>query len=377
MSGLKIESAAGVLSAIVRQVLPSVTGRSTLPILNHLHFRAEAGTLIVEGCDLEMWMIRQARAVSVLAPGAFTVDAKLISALLAKLPPADPVTIEGAEKGGCALKSLGRKYALAGCAAAEYPQSAVSVGDPVCVELPSSALLMLLKNTMYAAEGRNGPRPVVQSVNFNSEKGTLQCVATDTHQLALSTSGVECDPINAILPIRFAQIVAGQLSETDNLVRIVFDAHSATFTVGDLTISARLTEGQYPNFRRVFPVEFASTVIINREELLSSAQRVLLVGAEWSDRVVLDFAQSGVRLWANGNAAQEAAEEISAVSFEGEPVQTAFNGKYLIECLSVFASENIRIQIVDARRTSLFDDPGGAGRQCSLICPMGIPGVNE
>lgn len=370
---MRIETSAGELVKVARQVLPAVTGRSTLPILNHLLFHSnETGNLVIDGNDMEIW-------ISVTAPhiratsGSFTVDARLFTNLLSKFSATDAITLDSDDKGGCVVKSGKRKYVLAGLPADQYPQVPVSVGDKICVEMPEATLLRLIKETIYAVSVDDA-RAILKGVYFCENGGNMHCVATDTHRLAISNSGVECDAtLKAILPSGFASTVASALSDGETLVRIVFDARSAIFTIGDLTINCRLTEGHYPNYARVIPSVHTTEVTFNREEMQAAISRLNLIAKDGVNRIVWDVNGDGIalRTEAMGN---DGDEFVDAISFTGEPFRSALNGKYAAECFAAYECDVVRIRMSEPLKPVLIDDNDSDKMQYSIMMPMQIVG---
>src|ERR1044072_7991849 len=106
-------------------------------------------------------------------------------------------------------------------------------------------------------------------------------VATDSCRLAVKRTalGAEAPAIEANVPARAMREVA-RLTEddADGSVESHLSANQAIFKIagkgGDVTLSSRLIDGQFPNHRQLLPETFEHEIKIGREELLDVTRRV-------------------------------------------------------------------------------------------------------
>src|SRR6185503_18053912 len=91
------------------------------------------------------------------------------------------------------------------------------------------------------------------------------------------------------------------------------------FGAGDVTLSSRLIDGQFPNYRQLLPESYEHDVTVSRSEFLSVVRRVSLM-AQRNAPLRLRFEQGSVTLSAQTPDVGEASEAVP-VDFKGEGLE--------------------------------------------------------
>ena len=258
-----------------RKAARGVSGRSSLPILNHLRIVAAAGVASVEGNDLEIAV--RAKCPSTVETGEFgcTVDAKSFLALLSALV-SESVTLTGTDNNSTELTAGPKsKHKLPGFSPDEYPTICPALDGANSISIDGNVLKFALASVIYAV-GQNRERPILSGVYFDSKHDSLKIIATDTHQLALKELiGTPCLDGCALLPGSAASHIFALLENGE--CPVVATNTSFYITTPDGTeITCRLIDGQYPNYERFIPQDFSTRVIINRAEMEQAIRRVAI-----------------------------------------------------------------------------------------------------
>jgi DNA polymerase-3 subunit beta len=134
------------------------------------------------------------------------------------------------------------------------------------------------------------------------------------------------------------------------------------------SLTVKLIDGKFPDYERVLPRGGTRTVIADREVLRAALQRTSILSNEKFRGVRLHLSENVLRASAH-NPEQEEAEEEIAISYDGESMEIGFNVSYLLDVLTVLASEKIRISLSDSNSSSLLCNPDDPGSQY-VVMPM-------
>ena len=372
---MKFTIGKGELLRGIGRIQSIVEKRSTMPILANVYIDAQKngkdGSLELAATDLEVG-IRSMHSADVKRPGRLTVSAKKLYEILRELPE-EPVQIESTPNAYLSLRCARAAFELAGNAAEEYPAlPALTPGETVSV----AGLLLgqMIERTMYAAsadETRYNLNGVF--VEFISETQKLRMVATDGHRLAYVDRplGVVLESLGrgVIIPRKGLAELKRLVDEDDSdEVELGFEGSSALVRKRGVTLSMRLIEGEFPNYRQVIPKPGKHQIVMPSEPLVQALRRVIVIAAERSRAVKLELGSGTLRLSSNNPDLGEAREELD-VDYMGEELALAFNARYLLDALSVLGAKEVRLGFQDAvspAQVAPADDPDSL----AVVMPM-------
>ncbi len=359
----------------VGRIQSIVEKRNTMPILANVHIEVQKngkeGVLELAATDLEVG-IRSTHPADVKKPGRLTVSAKKFYEILRELP-MEPIQLEATPNSYLSLRCARASFDLAGNAAEEYPAlPALTPGETVSV----AGLLLgqMIERTMYAAsadETRYNLNGVF--VEYIGETQKLRMVATDGHRLAYVDRplGVELTGLGrgVIIPRKGLAELKRLVDEDDSdEVELGFEGNSALVRKRGVTLSMRLIEGEFPNYRQVIPKPGKHQIVMPTEPLIQALRRVIVIAAERSRAVKLELASGTLRLSSNNPDLGEAREELD-VDYMGEELALAFNARYLLDALSFLGAKEVRLGLQDAvspAQVAPADDPDSL----AVVMPM-------
>jgi len=359
----------------VGRIQSIVEKRNTMPILANVHIdvqkNGKEGVLELAATDLEVG-IRSTHPADVKKPGRLTVSAKKFYEILRELP-TEPIQLEATPNSYLSLRCARASFDLAGNAAEEYPAlPALTPGETVSV----AGLLLgqMIERTMYAAsadETRYNLNGVF--VEYIAETQKLRMVATDGHRLAYVDRplGVELTGLGrgVIIPRKGLAELKRLVDEDDSdEVELGFEGSSALVRKRGVTLSMRLIEGEFPNYRQVIPKPGKHQIVMPTEPLIQALRRVIVIAAERSRAVKLELGSGTLRLSSNNPDLGEAREELD-VDYMGEELALAFNARYLLDALSFLGAKEVRLGLQDAvspAQVAPADDPDSL----AVVMPM-------
>jgi len=188
------------------------------------------------------------------------------------------------------------------------------------------------------------------SISETPEPGTLRMVATDGHRLALVDRAVVDAqiPRGVIMSRKGLSEIRKLLDETgeQELTLVVADKDVRVHTAA-VSFFMRLVEGEFPDYKQVIPAEPRLRAQLTRDEFLAAMRRTSLMASERSHGVKLRLEPGTLELSASNPDAGEASEDLE-VAFTGSPITIGFNGKYIIDALTVHApGDSMELALTD------------------------------
>jgi DNA polymerase III subunit beta len=138
----------------------------------------------------------------------------------------------------------------------------------------------------------------------------------------------------------------------------------------NFVMTARLIEGQFPNYEAVIPKGHPGKLVISRAALASALRRVSVMAEERNKPVKLVLAPAVLRITASSQDLGEAEETID-IDYAGEEVAIGFNSRYLLDAVSPIDHEQIVFEFKDGLSPGIVRGPSDDG-YCCVIMPMRI-----
>lgn len=323
-----------VLSRAGRAVSP----RSPLPVLQGLLVAVSGRVLRVTGTDLDM-TVRTELEVEVLEEGRAVVPARLVTEAARKLP--SGAVFLGTGESEIELSGGGPRFRFRELLADDFP----AVAEPTlreAIEVDGEEFLRALDQVMVAAS-RDDARPVLTGVYFEATEEGLRLVATDSYRLALrDLPGVRA-AASGLVPVRALR----ELSRTigSQKMQIAVGAREATFASARGTLTVRLIEGSFPNYRQLLPSSYPHRLRVGRDELLQAIDRAALV-AEDHIPIRLQLEAGGIELSVSRQDVGGETEHVSA-EYQGEEMTIAFNSRYLNDGVEAVQEDGVILDVVD------------------------------
>jgi DNA polymerase-3 subunit beta len=142
------------------------------------------------------------------------------------------------------------------------------------------------------------------------------------------------------------------------------------FRKSGLLLTSRLMEGNYPNYQQVIPKESNRRVSLKRAELESALRRVSVLARDKANAVKLSFSPGTLTLYSSNPDYGEATEELPA-KYDGEPLNTGFNARYLLDVFGVMDGETVSLQMDTPLSPCLIQEPESPGFKC-VVMPIKI-----
>lgn len=324
------------------QIINSVVERrQTMPILSNVLMNIENNILFLTGTDLEVEMIGHIPLQDENAMGCTTVSARKLFDICRALPEESQLQFH-LENDHLILRSGKSRFLLTTLPAEGFPKTEEAVFSSQFTIQPAKLKQTLSK--IHFAMGQQDVRHYLNGALLDIHEGTLKCVATDGHRLALSTlqeTAIGNAKAKIILPrksvLELVKLLDGASEEATIFVG---DNHFRVVTP-EFTFTSKLINAQYPDYEKLIPRQISNTLITSRETLKQALARAAILSNEKFRGVRLQLNNDSLRIVAN-NPEQEEAEEHIPLEYKGIEAEIGFNVAYLLDVVSTIMTETIR-----------------------------------
>lgn len=310
--------------------------RNSLPILSNVLLRAESNRLSIAATNLDIG-ITHFIGSKISSEGSITVPARLMQDFVSSLPE----SVLNLELTDNKLHITNDQYqsSINGIVADDFPVMP-AIKEGVSWKSPAGSFKKALSQVVFAASADDA-RPVLNGVYFHSSGGQAVAVATDSYRLAENKIGKVAKPVSFLMPGSAAQDLLRIISDSDKEVSVTHDDQQVLFQVGDVSLVARLIEGNYPDYRKLIPSKFSTTAKLARADLLNIAKVSALFARESAGSITIKADKDAKAVSINAIASQlgeNTAKADAKVTGGGE---VTLNSRYLIEALNAFGAEEI------------------------------------
>jgi DNA polymerase-3 subunit beta len=321
----------------------AVSTRSSIAALSGVLLEATGETLKLTGTDLDLTMQLETM-VNVSAEGKCVVPARLAADIVKSLPPG-AVTFE-AEDDELRFSAGRSQFSVRSLNVEEFPR--VRMAESFTATLAGAELAEALKQVVRAASNDDA-RPVLTGCLLSAEQDGLRLVATDSYRLAVrDLPGAQVlQPEQSVLIPSRALAELNRLLTTSDDVSVALEEREISFLAGDVRLTSRLIEGQFPDYRPLIPAAYPNRLRVDRDSLLDAVRRVKLLVRDATTPVRMALRPDGIELTVVSQEVGQATEDVEA-KYEGEQMTVAFNPAYLIDGLEAVPAGDVIIETVDA-----------------------------
>jgi DNA polymerase-3 subunit beta len=170
-------------------------------------------------------------------------------------------------------------------------------------------------------------------------------------ETVLSEAGPDLD---AIIPARALQELTRLAAGADDVQLGVHENH-VIFAAGDVWLTSRRIDGQFPNYKQLLPESFEIEIATPRIALLEVVRRAGLM-AQRNAPLRLRFADGELTVSAQTQDVGEATESLP-IEYAGEELEIGFNPDFLRDGLEAVASDVVQLKLINRLRPGLIDAP--------------------
>jgi DNA polymerase-3 subunit beta len=345
-----------------------VERKSTIPVLSHILLRAEDGTLHMAATDLDVSLTASCDA-DVIGDGAIAVQARKFIEII-RASAGEDVLLAQEEESRLRIEVGRSRFKINGLSAEDFP-SLPEVPADGSVSIPYEKLRAMISKVIFAVSTEES-RFQLNGALMKLADGTLSIVATDGYRLALVENDLEGATAGEGVLVPRKALQELQRLEGEGDVTFARGDHHLSFRVGRRELICRILEGSFPDYDRVIAKDNDKKVVIDRQRLNETVQRVALLTGERARAIRCEFGDDALKVSATNPDLGEATEELEC-SVEGGEVRIGINPDYLSNFLAAAETEEVRLELKDENTQCVGFPVGGEDRRyLCVVMPMRI-----
>jgi len=364
----------------------AVAARSTLPVLGNILIATDNGRLKLSATNLEIGITCWVGA-TIEEDGATTVPARTFVDLVNALPP-DRVDMELSVRTQSLNIKCGRfDNNVRGIDAQEFPLIPTA-DDLEAIQIEPDVLRQMIEQVVFAA-ATDESRPILTGVLAKFETdgpGQLTFAASDGFRISVRKTELGdpiSAPMSAIIPARtlaeLGRIIGSggpQFSPQEKPIGLTITPAKSQvlFHLDNVDLVSQLIDGNFPDYSPIVPKKWSTRTVINTTELMKAYKAANVFARESANIVRLSISVGDELTPGHVTVAATAAEtgdnagEMDA-NVEGDPVEIAFNAKFMLDVLSVVGTTQIALETTTSTSPAMIR-PVGDDNFTHVIMPM-------
>ncbi|MFO0920814.1 MAG: DNA polymerase III subunit beta [Candidatus Saccharimonadales bacterium] len=303
--------------------------RGTLPILSNILIKTIGTRVSFSATNLDIAITHNIGA-KVKKEGSLTIPARLVHDFIGSLP--DGVINLKQSENKLSIDTEKYHSTINGVSAEEFPVMPV-ISDGKTWKINSKDLKHALSQVIGSASNDES-RPVLTGVYFNSSKGDLFIVATDSYRLAEKLISSTNEEVNVLIPATALVELQRIIGDYKGDVVITHDDQQVLFIVGEIELVARLIDGNYPDYKKLIPQKFESSALIKTSDFVNITKVSSLFARESAGSVSIELSQEDGTVSIHSIASQLGENTASAdAEVKGEGSIT-LNSRYVLDALN-------------------------------------------
>ncbi len=358
------------LSDRLQTVLSVISGKTTLPILANVLVTAEDETISLSATDLDV-SIQTGVPGKVSKSGQTTVPARTFADIIRELPGEEISCSE--QNNRIEIRTPSGQYKISGMAPDEFPRLP-EISGAAQVTIPAPELVEMIKRTVYAVS-TDESRPALNGLLWQADDQEMHMVATDGHRLArysVATNRLAGAGEDLIIPAKTLNLIAKLAADQEDDISLSLGEKNVIFHLNNATLSTRLIEGPYPNYRQVIPKGNDKLLKVQTEELAGAVRRVSILSNSLTRQVKFQLSNDGLELSATNQDVGGEAKERVTCQYNGDDLEIGYNATYVLDILKNMNAQEVEIALsssISAGVVKACDGPNKDNYLC-LIMPL-------
>ena len=163
---------------------------------------------------------------------------------------------------------------------------------------------------------------------------------------------------SVIIPSKTIAELIRIFSESEEKIKMIIEKNQIGFESSKTELVSRLIEGNYPDYKKLIPIDFNTTVRVNKENFLKTIKLVSLLSGRIND-IKLSFlkSQNSKLVFYAGDSDLGENDSEMPVDINGENLDIKFNWKYLVDGVAGIQGDEISLNFIDEHKPCLIKSP--------------------
>lgn len=316
------------------------SGKSTLPVLSNILLNVSDNQLKLSATNLDI-AINTMVGAKVAKPGSLTIPARLLQDFIANLP--DTTIRLKQEDNKLHITTDNHNSTINGIAADEFP-AMPTIQKGTGWTIKAGEFKKALQQVVGAASG-DETRPILTGLFFHTAGKDLFIAATDSYRLAEKKLSAPAKETKFILPASAAHDVLRIISDTAEAteVTVTQDNQQVRFETSETELIARLIEGEYPDYQKLIPSDFAVQATLPKAEVVSITKVSSLFARASAGSVVVRTNNEKQTIEIQSVASQIGENTASAPAKVTADGEITLNARFLLDAINALEGDTVTI----------------------------------
>lgn len=331
----------------------AISLKSQIPILLNVLLETEENKLKISSTDLEIG-IEVYIPADIEEQGSITIPAKTFIELINSIPD-DSLTLQ-TENETLIVKSKKTKSVFQTIKSDEFPKLYKDRGEKIAT-FHEGQMQKDFASIIFAA-ALDTTRPALSGVLVKNEEGGFLLVATDGYRLSLKHHKTIENNVKAantfIIPARvFRELMSVKEQSKDIDVFASEESSQILFAQGETLLVGRLIEGAFPNYEKIIPSDFSTSVSFDREDMQKAVKICSIFARDSANIIKLSLQKNQIIVSSQSPSVGENTVTVEA-DLRGEENEIAFNARYLQDVFSALTEKDMIFEMTGPLNPGVF-----------------------
>lgn len=371
-----------VLLGALARTAKIAAGNHIVPILRNVKIMAAGAKLAVDATDVEIYA-QSIVPAEVEKTGSITVSARLVTELVRRMPEGAQIRLgTNGQEAHLVLETAKSKSKLWTLPAQDWPVRELQPEGAEKFWISARDLRDAFLRAAIAAD-IDSSFIYGKGVSFAAGEDGLIFCATDGARLAEIRlplpDGIDSS-FNVLVPKQVLMHLEKLLDVKGADAEIAVNASCLSVRVGEETLMTQLITEKFPAYEHLLKVAPTHVLRVEKALLDGACERCGLLDEmkleKGHARIEVELRLSpGMGEISIANAACGEISEKIELEWSGEPMRTAFNGRYMREILSAIRSDTVEIGITAGHKPLRFSDSESKNATFLLMPMLGRQGA--
>ena len=237
------------------------------------------------------------------------------------------------------------------------------------VELKADDFKYCYEHVSYAIS-TDISRMILTGVYMEKTGSRMQFTAMDGFQVAIESMESSGDDISMVVPGGFMSWISSALASGETL-KLTTNGKQVLAETESMMLCCGLLVGRYVDYRKIIPESFKTEVMINSDHIRDAVKSEMIISTK-NSLLRMNIFEDKISI--SGNSADADYDADISCETLGDPLDIAFNNKYLINMLNAIGTEKTLIKFNTSNSPVIVQ---GKGQDCIHLCmPVRLKEIN-
>ena len=329
-------------------VSKAVAVKSPLPALTGILIEAKDNNLILTCCNEEMAIKSvldnsiSGLNLRIIEEGSLLIDCDHLQKIVGSQDSED-IEIEKIDGSLVRISCQLSEYKLNGMSVYDFPSISFLENNTNIFSINSVDLENIIDNIAFSSS-EDKSRLSLTGINMISKNNVLECIATDSYRLSKQVINLEnTNDFNIIIPTTSLRKFRG-IANGEEKIDFLIENSFLQVNLKNYKIKLNLIDDNFPDTSRLIPTNFNNVIKVKADNLLKIIERATFININKKGIIKLIAKNNEVIVKSNSQEIGSYNDKLDIISFEGDPMEIAFNGQFLKEAIGPFIDKEVKIE---------------------------------